>query len=835
MHSRYRDRPSWSGDCAQRGGMVEHTTFQCGDFRIEPGNRRLSTADGEIALEPKAFAVLLQLVARAGELLTRDELLDAVWGHRYVTPATLTRVIALLRRAFGDDASAPRYFDTVHGAGYRYIGPLQHGAAAAAREPRARFEPPPRARLPAALGALVGRDEVLQRVGAQLAAHRAVTLLGAGGIGKTQCALELARRAQAAFPDGVWFFDLAACDAARDGLRSVAQALSIAADDDEDLSLRIAAQFAGRTALLLLDSCERLAGELGEIVVDLLQRCDGLKVLVTSQRRLNFIGEHVTVLQPLGLPDRRTDAALDAIAAAASVTLLVARAREVAPDFALTHANAGVIVAICHQLDGMPLALELAAARLAFLSPAELLGQLRQRFHFLAGEVAGRAARHQTLRALLEWNCGLLSRDEARLFSALGVFPHSWTAEGAIAVGAALDLDAEAVMGLLGALINTSLVVVEPDRFPTRYRLLETVRAFALERLPGSAAERNVRDAHLGHVVRLVQRSHEEILRPSEPYWSLRMAHEHAGIDAALDWALSARGRDDDAALRITGALMLYGKCHGEFRLVRGWCRRTLEQCADRVDAAGARTLLALGVSEFYLRAGRDVAILTEAAARAAAQGDAWAEAYASGYLACQQALAGQIDAARSSIGRIAGIAEALDDDLLRGLAGLATAFLRFAQGRLADAFATLMQARDLGSDWHQRHFIAMYVGLAAFGSGDPARAATLWNEAMARSIELRHLRGSAGAIEGAAYLAASRGEASTAAWLLGAAAAIRAQSAPLFGFWHPYHDEACHGARAALGEADYAREYSQGARTRFEVAVNLAHAWLRQREEPSG
>ena len=201
--------PAGATDLTVRNCNLGGLTYLCGAVRVEPGNRRLTRRGVEIALEPKAFATLLELLARPGELVTRDQLLDAVWGHRYVTPATLNRVVTLLRRAFEDDAAHPRFIDTVHGAGYRYIGPLEQQERAT--DLRARFEPPAGARLPSKLDALIGREEELTRLRTLLERHRAITIVGAGGIGKTQCAMELARQCAGSFPDGVWFADLVPC------------------------------------------------------------------------------------------------------------------------------------------------------------------------------------------------------------------------------------------------------------------------------------------------------------------------------------------------------------------------------------------------------------------------------------------------------------------------------------------------------------------------------------------------------------------------------------------------------------------------------------------------
>jgi DNA-binding winged helix-turn-helix (wHTH) protein len=224
---------------------LDKVIYVCGDVRVDPGNRRLTRNGDELALEPKAFAVLLVLLARAGELVTRDELLDAVWGHRYITPATLNRVMVLLRRAFDDDPERPRFIETVHGAGYRFVAPVER-VATTRREVRAHFGPPPIAHLPAKLEPLIGRDRELGQLTAMISEHRSVTVIGPGGMGKTQCALEVGRQCEGDFPDGVWFFDLSPLERAQDWVRVLAATLSVPTAGTQTLLPRLAGALTGR-------------------------------------------------------------------------------------------------------------------------------------------------------------------------------------------------------------------------------------------------------------------------------------------------------------------------------------------------------------------------------------------------------------------------------------------------------------------------------------------------------------------------------------------------------------------------------------------------------------
>jgi predicted ATPase/DNA-binding winged helix-turn-helix (wHTH) protein len=532
---------------------MDRAVYRCADCELDIGNRSFKRGEVSYTLEPKVFAVLVQLITRPGELLTRRQLLDAVWGHRYVTPSTLSRVIALARRALADDSEAPRFIQTVHGAGYRYVGPVERAAAAA--EIRARFGPPLSVRLPARLTELIGRDAELEQIDALLASGRSLTILGTGGMGKTQCALAFAHWRSDLYPHGVWFFDLAPMRHAEEWLKALALALAISASGKEELIAKIADSLSDRQALLLLDNCDRLSVDLGPMVIDLLRGTQRLKILATSQQQLRFVSERVLRMPPLGLPDTAgpsSEEELRLVAAAPAVALLLARIRDVRSEFKLTPDNAGALIAICARLDGMPLALELAAARFALLSPDQVLERLDQRFRFLVSDDAGRDHRHRNLIALLEWGFALLSPDEQRLLAWLGVFVQGFTVEAVIDLAPAFGTLPETGVDLLIGLANKSLVAVDQSVSPPRFRLLESVREFALEQLTVLGDERRARGAHLAHIVRMTAAAHQDLLGTRRRERVALLTRERANIDAASEYAAGA-GRNPLAAWGIAG------------------------------------------------------------------------------------------------------------------------------------------------------------------------------------------------------------------------------------------------------------------------------------------
>lgn len=802
---------------------MDPVSYRCGDFHLDPANRRLTRHGTEIALEPRTLAVLVQLVARAGTLVTREEILDAVWGHRHITPSALNRRIALVRRALSDDADQPQYVQTVHGAGYRYIGPVERQDRMLAGG-LLRFAAPVSARLPARIEALIGREHEIAALAEFFRSRRAVTVVGTGGMGKTQCTLECARRLAADFPDGVWFFDLAPMQRGGEWLQALAAALAIPLTNVPELLLKIVPMLQSRRALLLLDNCDRIAGEVGDLAAVLLRGTDALCVLATSRKPLNFAGEQLVWLPPLGLPQEGSP-----IESAPAVQMLLARIRAVQPHFLLTPANAPIIADICRRLDGMPLALELAAPRFALLSPEQVLQRLDHRFRFLSGDAAGRDPRHRNLLAMLDWGYSLLSSAEQQLLGWLSVFVQGCTMEAAVQLAAALGHDPETVLELMGGLVNKSLVYVTPGFASARYHLLETVREYALERLRALGEETRARDAHLGHVVQMCAHAHRDIMNGHMRECVAALTYEHGNIGGAVEHAASNEA-SRLAGLDIVGSLALYVKARGPLDVGQKWCRRALAGTEGLESAARARALLCQGISAAHLRDSREspAACLLEATRLARAHGDPWTEAYASAYYSMWQANSGDTASAAEILGTAERIAERLADPLLQGLVGLAHGWIHMTKGDGSAAVETLGAVRDLGSDIHQRHFIRVYLGLALIGLGHYSAAAAVLHEAIVTGIELGNVRGAAGCVECCGYICEKLCRWQDAGRLLGAAEAIRERTeVPLFNFWLPPNRSAHAALEAHLGADEYAACLRAGARMRAEEAFNEASLLL--------
>ncbi|HET9836246.1 MAG TPA: winged helix-turn-helix domain-containing protein [Rhodanobacteraceae bacterium] len=812
--------------------MASHS-FAFADVVIDAGAHRLLRADKEVPVEPKAFAVLLAFLARPGQLLSRDQLLDAVWGHSYVTPATLNRIVAQLRKALGDDAENPHCIQTVHGLGYRFIASLKEVPDATA--PALRFAPPSRARIPERTGPLIGRAHDIEELRRLLSANRLLTVTGPGGIGKTQAALETARAIATDFPDGVWLFDCTAqCD--RDAvMRLLAGVFDIrVACGVDELIEHLCDILRSRCALLLFDNCERIAEVLGEVVSALQSACGQLRVLVTSQRRLNCVGESLYPLPPLEVPapgEWNTGEAVACLSEVAAVHLLLTRSRAFASSFALTPANAPAVAEICRRLDGLPLALELAVARLRLLSPEQLLLRMDDRFHWLADANHGRPARHQTLGALIEWSFALLSEREHSLLCGLGLFAGGCTLAGANAIGTAIGLDDEQTLDLLGGLIDKSLLTVDTAANPPRYRLLDSVRLFAQAQLAQGGNDARVRRAHLAHFVAFTERVNAELREGRERIWIERVRREWANLQQAFDYAMEQADLRDNA-LALVGNLCWYFRAGIDYLEAAHWLGRALE-VTHPPTRHYARTLIADGVvSHFCHRHERAASSLNEGIELARRLGEAGLAAAGEATLAFELAVHGECRDVETRVESALAVANASNDAWLRSLALLSRGIAHSVQDRHQEAECWMDQAAEqaalLGTEHFQLFYTVINRGLQRFYIRDTGGAAGDWLFALDYCARLQIPRGAAGCVEGAAYLAGDNGQSALAARFLAAAARVRGLTVPLFAHWRKAQERAIQQTRDALGDS-FGPAQREGAAARFEDIVAQARALLKE------
>ena len=421
--------------------------------------------------------------------------------------------------------------------------------------------------LPVALSSFVGREREVAEVRRLQGQARLLTLTGPGGVGKTRLALQAARPSAAAA-----FVDLAPLADGRLITAAVAAALGIREQAPAPLFDVLASALGPRSVLLVLDNCEHLVAGCAELADALLRACPQVRILATSREPLGVAGEQLWPVPPLDLPQ---PGAGEQVAASDAVRLFIERARLARPGFELDRHNARAIAEVCWRLDGLPLAIELAAARVGVLSLPQMLDRLDDSLRLLVGGSRTAPARHQTLRATLEWSYGLLDAPARRLFERLSVFAGGWTLEAAEAVCGGEGIDADEVVDGLGRLVNGSLVLSEPDVSAPRYRLLETVHQLARERLDQRPEAAAVRDRHATFFARLAERAAAAMQGPDERLWLDRLEGDHDNLRTALRRFIE-RGAVDDAQA-LAGALTRFWFFRGHFSEGRAWLVEVLE------------------------------------------------------------------------------------------------------------------------------------------------------------------------------------------------------------------------------------------------------------------
>jgi predicted ATPase/class 3 adenylate cyclase len=396
--------------------------------------------------------------------------------------------------------------------------------------------------LPQQTTALIGRDDEVAAISALVASHRLVTVVGSGGVGKTRTTLQVGANLLDGSGDGVWFVELAPVTNADYLPAAVAQAMGLhLAADGAPLDALVRA-LKPKRALLIFDNCEHVIDGASHAIGVLLRTCPQLTILASSRQALGIAGEATFRMPSLATPAPGARLTATDAGAYAAIALFTDRAAAADRRFALTDANAPAVADICRRLDGIPLAIELAAARVKLLSPKQLLDRLDERFRVLTGGSRDAMPRQQTLYALIDWSHDLLDERERALFRRLGIFVDGFTLDGAVAVGAIDGLDELDVLDVLQSLVDKSLVATEPHDDAPRYRLLESTRAYARDKLRAAGEETRAADLHAAYIAALAARAYREFDSALPPGWLERNAAEIDDLRAALDYTLEGPG-----------------------------------------------------------------------------------------------------------------------------------------------------------------------------------------------------------------------------------------------------------------------------------------------------
>src|SRR6516164_9500853 len=713
-------------------------------------------------------------------------------------------------------------------------------------------------RIPVRLTPLVGRERELRDVVDILSRNRLLTLTGPGGTGKTRLALAAAPAVSACYPDGVCWVELAPLDDPGIVAQVIAHQLGVPDSPGQDPAMAIAEHVGSRSILIVLDNCEHLVSAVADLAELLLGSCPALSVLATSREVLGVDGERSWPVPSLSLPVAGTLATAASLADSGAARFFEHRAQLVFPSFRLGDDNAAAIAAVCRRLDGLPLAIELAAAQMRMLSVEQLAEHLGKIFTVLVGGARTAPRRHQTLRATLDWSHDLLDSDERVVFRRLAVFSDGFVLPAAEQVTGGDGIAAERMLGLLTRLADKSLLRVEIGRSGARYYLLSTVRAYALERLAEAGEEEAAQRAHLWWVVGLVEQVTPQVEGGGEDALGLerqldRLDAEMANLRVALEFA---RGCCElNVTLRIVGPLGRFAYLRGHYQEIRQWMDAAVVAGTDAPAVLRAKTLLGSGhlallqcdylpavrrleaalrlyrelsdtqgeasalqvlgsVAREQGRYARAIQLHEESLAIAEATGDRWAVASAHSYLGFVCWLQGEFERATGECTVALHIFRELGD--VEGIAWSLLSLGTVARQRGAgeQAAALLRESRSLAEQTGFREGIAWsleQLGLLAADRGDPA-AAVMLRTSLEIHHDLRDRWRTCSVLEDLAAIALADGNAEQAARLLAAAEAMRATIGTVIApCERAQHEATMTGARAALGDGSFAAAWRQG------------------------
>ncbi len=718
--------------------------------------------------------------------------------------------------------------------------------------------------LPIQLTSFIGREREMTEINELLRSTRLLTLTGSGGCGKTRLAVQAAADVLEAFRDGVWFVDLVRLSDPTIVPQAVASALGVREAPGRPLLATLAEYLRDRHVLLVLDNCEHLVIACAQVADALLRSCPHLRILATSREAVGVEGELTFRVPSLSVPDLQRLPPLDQLIHHEAVRLFTERARWSLPTFAVTSQNAGAVAQVCVQLDGMPLALEMAAARVKVLTVEQIATRLDDRFRLLRAESRTALPRHQTLRAAMDWSHDLLPEKERGVLRRASVFAGGWTLEAAEAICAGDGVEASDVLDLLTRLVDRSLVIAEPHGGAVRYRMLETVRQYGRDRLEESGEDAQTHRRHRDWYLEFAGLAEPKLRSAEQDVWVPRLEAEHDNLREALAWSLAElQGTEGgtatkaDRGLRLVGALWWFWFIGGYFSEGGRWLEQVLASSEGASPSLRARALVGRGVLTFMLGDFRGATTLLEESLHLSrAADDRLGMAWATGWLGVPALYAG--DNARYAtysqeslalwrqLGDAWGIAwmggggntkenlalsREVGDKWVTALVLHNSASRTIARGDIDEATSLVEESLSLFRQLRDRRGIARALGnlgQIARARGDYDQTAALFRESLALFQEIGDKRGIAVCFERLGSMASARRRLGQAARLFGASDALRgaigvAQAAPGRLVYEFGGAEDRDAVRVEVGDDAFETAWAEGRSMTLEQAIELA------------
>jgi predicted ATPase/DNA-binding winged helix-turn-helix (wHTH) protein len=535
-------------------GAAVHRKLRFGPFELSIGERVLRREGEALPLGGRALDILIYLAERPGEVIAKQELMDRVWSDVTVEEGSLRVHVAAIRKALGDGQFGNRYIANIKGRGYSFVGTVV--ALTDNTESRnERFRQ--QGKLPARPLMMIGRETVVSEVGDKLRNERFVTLLGPGGIGKTTIALAVGRAAAEKFGGEVYFVDLECLTDPRHVAGAVATSLGVALKS-KDPCLELVKLVRSRKLLIILDSCEHVIEAVAPLAEQLYRQAEEIHVLNTSRESLNVEGEHCYRVPPLDCPPDGLEQTANAVLRYPSVQLFVRRVAARAGSVVLTDEEAPFVAEICRKLDGIPLAIELAAGQVAALGIKNTVARLMSRPELLRLSHRTAVPRHRTLKATLDWSYDLLSDAERIVFRRIAPFAGHFTIEGALYLAGELGVGTGEICDAIAGLVEKSLITTQIDETQAQYRLLDTTRAYALEKLEEHGEFDPISLRHAEYVIEQLESQKEMLSAQPRAERVAAYSLQLSSVRSALEWSFGSHGNDKIATRLVAASTRLF-------------------------------------------------------------------------------------------------------------------------------------------------------------------------------------------------------------------------------------------------------------------------------------